>query len=106
MTNDNKLTSLPLAVRVYPEAKKDKQSSRSTRPWHRPDAMFVFDCETRIDATQALTFGSYRFIRRGRCLEEGIFYADDLPNRDQQVIKEYFTIHRADTVPESGQQLR
>ena len=40
--------------------------------------MLVFDCETRTDETQALTFGSYRFLVAGRCLEEGLFYADDL----------------------------
>lgn len=26
------------------------------------DGMLVFDCDTRIDKTQALTFGSYRFL--------------------------------------------
>ena len=32
--------------------------------------MFVFDTETRTDATQRLTFGSYRFIVAGQCLKE------------------------------------
>ena len=42
------------------------------------DGMLVFDCETRTDKAQALTFGSYRFLVEGRCLEEGLFYGDDL----------------------------
>ena len=32
--------------------------------------MLVFDCETRIDKAQSLTFGSYRFIVEKRCVEK------------------------------------
>ncbi|MGB7081353.1 MAG: hypothetical protein WBD54_06920, partial [Candidatus Acidiferrales bacterium] len=76
---------LPLAVRIYPEPEKPKQEQRADRPlrhWRCPDAMLVFDTETRTDATQRLTFGSYRFLVAGQCREEGLFYADDLPARD------------------------
>lgn len=58
--------------------------------------MFVFDTETRTDATQRLTFGSYRFLVDWRCLEEGLFYADDLPREDQQILKRYVETHSAD----------
>jgi hypothetical protein len=58
--------------------------------------MFVFDTETRVDATQRLTFGSYRFIDEGQCLEEGLFYADDLPQKDRQILEKYFLKHRSD----------
>ncbi len=60
---------LPIAVRVYPDLKATPE-----RKAPRIDGMLVFDCETRVDKTQALTFGSYRFLVAGRCLEEGLFY--------------------------------
>jgi len=89
-------TLLPIAVRVYPQPKNADQESHSHKPPRRPDAMFVFDTETRIDATQRLTFGSYRFVVAGQCLEEGLFYADDLPRKDLVVLKRYVESHRAD----------
>ena len=61
--------------------------------------MLVFDCETRTDKTQALTFGSYRFLVAGRCLEEGLFYADDLAADEREVLERYAREHRADTDP-------
>lgn len=61
--------------------------------------MLVFDCETRIDQTQRLTFGSYRFVVEGRCLEEGLFYADDLSARELRVLERYARTHTADTDP-------
>jgi hypothetical protein len=58
--------------------------------------MLVFDTETRTDSTQRLTFGSYRFIVSGKCLEEGLFYADDLPDKDRQILNQYVATHMAD----------
>jgi hypothetical protein len=58
--------------------------------------MLVFDTESRIEATQRLTFGSYRFIAAGRFLEEGLFYADDLPEKDRRVVETYFAANMAD----------
>jgi len=58
--------------------------------------MLVWDTETRIDATQRLTFGSYRFIVGGHCLEEGLFYADDLPEEDRRILEQYIATHVAD----------
>jgi hypothetical protein len=63
--------------------------------------MFVFDTETRTDATQRLTFGSYQFYVEGRCLEEGLFYADDLPARDRRILEEYARTHEAQVSVES-----
>ena len=52
-------TSLVIAVRVYPDVKDEERNfDRPKRAWHRPDAMLVFDTETRTDRTQRLTFGS------------------------------------------------
>jgi hypothetical protein len=68
--------------------------------------MLVFDTETRTDAPQALTFGSYRFIVRGECLEEGLFYADDLPSRDRATLTKYTSTHAADVGPHGDSELR
>ena len=55
--------------------------SPSARRGAQIDGILVFDCETRTDPAQALTFGSYRFVVEGRCLQEGLFYGDDLTPR-------------------------
>ena len=94
--------SLPIAVRVYPDLKP----TRPERKAPQIDGMLVFDCETRIDKTQALTFGSYRFLVAGRCLEEGLFYADDLTVEEREVLQHYASGYSADTdprgIPERG----
>jgi hypothetical protein len=51
--------------------------------------MLVWDTETRIDATQRLTFGSYRFIEGGQCLEEALFCADDITAEERRTLEEY-----------------
>jgi hypothetical protein len=89
-------TDLPIAVRVYPDL-PSSQSDRKTMP--QIDGMLVFDCETRTDKAQALTFGSYRFLVEGRCLEEGLFYGDDLLPRERAVLERYVATHAADTDP-------
>ena len=65
---DEKMFHLPIAVRVYPDLKPTQPQRKAPQI----DGMLVFDCETRTDKTQALTFGSYRFLVAGRCLEEGL----------------------------------
>ena len=92
---------LPVAVRVYPQPENLKQQNarqtvHSRKPWRWPNAMLVFDTETRTDAPQRLTFGSYRFIVNGQCREEGLFYADDLPQSDVVNLKKYVETHHAD----------
>src|SRR5260370_42711141 len=68
--------------------------------------MFVFDTETRVDATQRLTFGSYRFIVAGQCLEEGLFYGDALPEQERQFLEQYAATHAAETVDPGTRKLR
>lgn len=88
--------SLPIAVRVYPDLKP----SQPERKAPQIDGMLVFDCETRTaDPAQALMFGSYRFLVEGRCLQEGLFYADDLTADERRVLEHYVGGHRADTDP-------
>jgi len=87
--SQSKLKSIPIALRVYPQTDDVEAAVRSAKAWRLPEAMFVFDTETRTDATQRLTFGSYRFIVAGKCLEEGLFYGDDLPENDRLVLENY-----------------
>ena len=98
----NKPTPMTLALRVYPEQKNSEQKPRSPKKWKCPKAMLVFDTETRTDATQRLTFGSFRFFVEGRCLVEGLFYGDDLPKEDRRVLEEYAKTHGAETMSEGG----
>jgi hypothetical protein len=53
-----------------------------------------------------LTFGSYRRFWENRCLEEGIFYADDLPESDYAVLKQYVSSHGAETDNDGDPQLK
>ena len=89
--------SLAIALRVYPEGADEEESSKSRRWPPRPSALMVIDTETRTDATQRLTFGSYRFIEGGECLREFLFYGDDLPNKDRRVLERYRVRHAAET---------
>jgi hypothetical protein len=58
--------------------------------------MLVWDTETRIDVTQRLTFGSYRFILNGECLREALFGADDLIPAERDTLSRYIAKHAAD----------
>ena len=83
-------TPLVIAVRVYPDLKDEERNfDRPKRGWHRPDAMLVFDTETRTDRTQRLTFGSYRFVVAGQLVKENLFYGDDLPVKDRRILERH-----------------
>lgn len=97
---------LPIAVRVYPNTKSEERKRGTEKPWKMPKGMFVFDCETRTDATQRLTFGSYRFIDSGRCLEEGLFYADDLSDAEFETLKFYSETYAPETISDGCNKLR
>jgi hypothetical protein len=57
----------------------------------------VLDTETRTDAAQALLFGGFRVYELGgRLRQEGLFYADDLPHNELQVLERYVATHDAD----------
>ena len=90
---------LKLAIRVYPEPRSDvpESTQKKLRYWRRPHQMLVFDTETRTDTAQALTFGSYRYYEHGKCLEEGLFYADDLSRVDRTKLETYVQQHPAGT---------
>jgi hypothetical protein len=97
---------LPIAIRVYPEPEGYQRESHEWHEWQQPKGMLVFDTETRTDATQALNFGSYRLIVESKCLEEGIFYGDDLPDMDRQVIEKYVATHAPETARGGSRELK
>src|SRR6266436_5392473 len=73
--------------------KKTKKAARKNNQPKWPQHALVFDTETRITADQSLTFGVYRLCKLVgsyyKTTQEGIFYADDLPKKDRDVIAEY-----------------
>jgi hypothetical protein len=90
---------LAIALRVFAERCVtgdeliDDLPRRTRRVLQRrlPHRVLVFDTETTTDETQRLIFGSWRYFvdRRDHapghvCVEEGIVYADDLPERDPE----------------------
>ena len=83
-------------VRAYvvaTEKKKGRKSAPKNDDPKWPQHALVFDTETRITADQSLTFGVYRLCELvGNCYrvtQEGIFYADDLPAKDLEVLAAY-----------------
>jgi hypothetical protein len=90
--NSNNAFPIPLAVRVYTEPKV-VHKPKSSQSWRRPQTMLVFDTETTVDRTQRLLFGCYRFVDSGVCVEEGLFYADDLSSDQLEVLRRYAKMH-------------
>src|SRR4029078_13041015 len=103
---DRKPTPLFFVLRVYLTPAGSKRNPKSPKPWKCPNAMLVFDTETRTDATQRLTFGSYRYFEAGRYLEEGLFDADDFPDADRLVLEQYVATHRPETASDGVRDLK
>ena len=84
------------------DPEKERSEGKHERPQESawPIRILCFDCESLIDVTQKLTFGSYRVCRlvdgRYLCEEEGLFYADDLPAPKRKVLEEYVRNEYAD----------
>jgi hypothetical protein len=70
--------------------KNPKRKSKSSKWWRWA---VVFDCESRIDAGQQLTFGFYRVLELKdgsySLHDEGAFYDDGLPCGELQVLSQY-----------------
>ncbi|MGA8474035.1 MAG: hypothetical protein WB681_03115 [Candidatus Cybelea sp.] len=87
---------LPIAVRVYPDL-KGWAPDESGKVLPTPKAIVTFDCESRTDPAQALTFGSYRFAVDDAPIEEALFSASDLTAAEKAVVTRYARTHRAET---------
>lgn len=93
-------STLKVAIRVYPEPNEEPPlgNHNTYKIPLPPDALFVFDTETQANSSQRPTFGSYRFLVGGRCLEEALFQLDDLPAEDVHILEQYVASHKSDTV--------
>ncbi len=100
---------LDIAVRAWtPPRKPPRASAKAKRPPARvPPQLLVIDTETTTDQTQRLNFGAWRYCRVSEvdgevaltCMQEGLFYADDLPERDPggyELLKQYASSRTAD----------
>jgi DNA polymerase type B, organellar and viral len=79
-------------VRAHTPVRKKKEWNRWwSQKW--PGYCLAFDTETAVDTSQKLNFGCYRRCQLVRnkylCIEEGLFYSDDLPQSDLNVLKTY-----------------
>lgn len=84
-------------VRAYavPVKRKSKKSrviaGHFSDKW--PRRALVFDTETKTTPDQSLTFGVYRLCElvdgHYKTTQEGVFYADDLPEKDRKVLIRY-----------------
>ncbi len=90
-------------LRAYAVTDKEKERPRRSLVgidinW--PEHALVFDTETRITADQSLTFGVYRLCKLQEetygVTEEGIFYADDLPAKDFEVLNTHLKMAVSD----------
>ena len=97
---------LPVAVRVFPYASEAKPDRRSPRSFLYPRGMLVIRTVGRSGSTQKLTIGNCRFEVDGRCLEEVLFYADDLSRRERQALKDYVLHHNVNVASANGHRLR
>src|SRR5258708_12398845 len=93
----HELSPLSIAVRVYPHSMDVRAKPRSRTPWHCPDAMLVFDTETRTDAAQSMTFGSYRFIVAGVSFGGGFDRRDEFPRERWQTLLRWTSQHAPPT---------
>jgi hypothetical protein len=71
---------LPILLRAYvpvptEEPKKNGGKSKLAQP---SEWSLIFDCETTIDATQNLRFGTYQLRKGRKLIEAGIFYEPEI----------------------------
>jgi hypothetical protein len=75
------------------QIQKRKQRAQTSDSPKWPNHALIVDTETRITADQSLTFGVFRHCElhddQYKLIREGIFYADDLPEKDRRVLEEY-----------------
>lgn len=93
------IDEIAIAVRGYPVSASSEIREASKTAGALPSHAFVFDCETRTDAAQTLTFGCYRYYVDGECAEEGLFHADGLTSEELACLRDYTRMRRADVKP-------
>ena len=95
-THDLFLRAIATPIENKKKRKKRKQGKANDSDGlddpHWPEVLAI-DTESRTNIGQTLTFGVWRRCRlvgeKYEVIEEGIFYADDLPARELKVLKTY-----------------
>ncbi len=84
----------PVAFRAYVPHSEATTYQRSTRRPVPTDWTLVFDCETTVDHTQRLRFGTYAVYFRDALHENGIFFNDtSVTDTDKAVLVGYVASH-------------
>jgi hypothetical protein len=90
----------PFTIRQDGPKKRRRGRRRVEAPLGWSDKVLILDTETTTDATQAMLFGSFRRCkwRNGvlKCVQEGLFHADELPTEDAEgfrVLARYARAH-------------
>ncbi|GAA4403405.1 DNA polymerase [Tsukamurella soli] len=99
--NDGDRDLLPVAVRAWTDAPRATRRAQRSEPIQH---VLVIDTETTTDEAQALNFGCFRYCHidgdgRVVTVAEGLFYADDLPERHPDghaVLRSYAAQQSAD----------
>jgi hypothetical protein len=105
-----------IILRAHTELKKEKkQAKRKREPNAEPKwpiSILAFDCETRIDDKQSLTFGPYRVCSsddNGRYTdvrEEGFFFdPKEVALEELRELQKYVDRHNAETAPDVSNKL-
>jgi hypothetical protein len=93
---NHEVRTLPIAVRVFPDPASAEGEARSGKFWQEPEGTLVIHTAAQRDALQKLLIGCYRLIVAGQCVEEGVFYGNDLRMADVRVLKKYMALHLAE----------
>ena len=107
MSNFEKIALRAYAEPTEPDEPSEGEKRKRKRGRSRIRHALVFDTETTVDAAQTLLFGSYRYCRIAwqdevptvSTVEEGLIYADDLPETDSdgyRILQEYRAAQLAD----------
>lgn len=96
---------MPIYLRAHTElpVEKRRRRTRKKEPIKYPEHALVFDCETLLDASQALILCGHQICRRdenGRyvCVEEGLVFADGATAKERLTVREYAKSHKADAI--------
>lgn len=82
-----------IAVRAHTARTRPPTERRHLSP---ADLVLVIDTETRVDAAQALTFGSYQIWKSGRLRSEGLFHGELAPE-ELEILRQYVEDHSSAT---------
>lgn len=87
------ISTLPIAVRVFPEHAGTERDYRSARFWRQPEGILIINTGTW--GRRRGLIGSYRFLVSGECVEEGLFH-HQLSKANVKALKKYVESHRVD----------